>query len=88
MKLSFSPLNYLGHFLQITTVTALVLNYPAILLAKTHQEISPNTIVTSAQFAPLAGVVSKASIDARKLTQANTSEEKPPVPEAPGGKRG
>ena len=90
MKLSFSPLplNSLGSFLQVTTVTALFLSYPTILLAKTNQEISPNTVVTSIPFASPVGVVSKVSIGDRSLSQVNQSKEQPPVPETPGGPRG
>lgn len=94
MKLNFSLLNSVGNFLQVTTVTAIVLGYPAILLAKTHQEISPNTVLTSVQFARLTGVVSKANILKvdRSMLAVDKSEEPqptpPPVPETPGGPRG
>ncbi|MFB8791232.1 MAG: hypothetical protein U7123_20860 [Potamolinea sp.] len=94
MKLSCSSLNSLGNFLQLTTVTALFLSYPTILLPKTNQGISPNTVLTSVQFARLSGVVSKASILKidRSLLAVDKSEEPqptpPPVPEKPGGPRG
>lgn len=95
MKLSFSPLNSLGSFLQVTTVTALFLSYPTILLAKINQEASPNTVLTSVEFARLAEVVSKANILKvdRSISVFDKAEEPqptpnpPPVPERPGGPR-
>jgi hypothetical protein len=91
MKLSFSLLNSLGNFLQVTAVATLVLNYPVNLLANTTQEISPNTVTPSVEFASLSGVVSQASvhkIDRSILLAEKPEEPPPPVPERPGGPRG